>query len=110
MNVITKYLVKLSVTKIVLSDTTIISNVEFLVNFTRSYCPPTKLREGDVFTGVSVILFRGYPCYHYPLCIGSHCTGPLGHKPHPHPQPYPRDMFKLFHLGKHPKAISGLGH
>ena len=97
MNVITKYLVKLSVTKIVLSDTTIILNVEFLVNITRSYCPPTKLREGDVFTGVSVILFRGSPCDHYPLCIESHCTAPpLGHKPHPHPSPTPETCSNLF--------------
>ena len=41
--------------------------------------PPTKLRKGNVFTGMclSVHRRRWSSCHYYPWCIGPHCTGPL---------------------------------
>ena len=38
------------------------------------YCPPTKLREGNVFSHVSLSARGGFPCDHYSWCIGPHCT------------------------------------
>ena len=51
------------------------------------YHPPTKLWEGNVFSPVCLAgwLFTGggFPCDHYPLCIGPHCTVPLPSVPFP---------------------------
>ena len=41
-----------------------------------SYCPPTKLSEGNVFTGLCVSVHMGSPFDHYPWCIGPHCAAP----------------------------------
>ena len=49
--------------------------------FNMFYRPPKKLREGNVFTGVSVHCAEGYPSYQVPsggrvyLGIGGHCGG-----------------------------------
>ena len=40
------------------------------------YCPPTKLREGNVFSRVCLSTRKGVPCDHYPQCIGPHCKPP----------------------------------
>ena len=49
------------------------------------YRPPTKLKEGNVFTGHSV-QEGGPPIDYYPWCIGSHCTGsPSRHGTWGHP-------------------------
>ena len=34
------------------------------------YRPQTKLREGNVFTGICLFTGRGSQCNHYPWCIG----------------------------------------
>ena len=36
------------------------------------HCPPTKLREGNVFTCVCLFTDGGGPYDHYPWCIGPH--------------------------------------
>ena len=45
----------------------------------RLYRPQTKLREGNVFTGIC--LFTGVPSDHYPCCIGPHSTYHLSPSP-----------------------------
>ena len=69
---------------------TIYSHLAFLhfVVTRRFYHPPTKLREGNVFSCVcpSFCSQTGVPCEHYPWCIGHHCTRPLlNNRPWTHP-------------------------
>ena len=46
--------------------------------------PPANKLAGRCFQScVSVHLFRGVPCDHYPECIGPHCTGPHCTSPQP---------------------------
>ena len=69
------------------------------------YHPQTKLREGNVFICVCLILFKGkFPCDHYPWCIGPHSTV---HPPHIRPLTHPQEwhfmanrgvLFKLVYL------------
>ena len=47
--------------------------------FRTSYRPPTKLREGIVFTTCNC-LCTWPPCDHYPWCIGPHCPGSPPHR------------------------------
>ena len=65
------------------------------------YRPPTKLREGNVFSHVCPSFCpqmgggarRGVPCDQYSWCFGPHHTGT--------PQPCPQTCSKLIQLGPH---------
>ena len=54
-------------------DVCLLCQVSLFRNLTHSYRPRTKLREGNVFTSVSFILFmgRGSSCDHCPWCVGT---------------------------------------
>ena len=63
----------------------------FLFNYlsSRSYSPPTEMREGNVCSrvGLSFCLSTDGPCNRYPWCIWPYCTGP------PSPDPTaPKDI------------------
>ena len=46
-----------------------------LTQYLTSYSSPTKLREGNVFTGVCLFTGVGYLWYHIPLGVGHPVVG-----------------------------------